>query len=64
MNYEIKLYELREKADMTLRELSKATGISSSELNDIEHGKKDPRLSTVVILAKYFSINLSDFIKF
>lgn len=62
--YEIRLHEIREKADLTLRQLAAATGISSSELNDIERGLKDPRLSTVVIIAKYFGIELSDFIKF
>lgn len=55
---------MRERAGLTLRQLSAETGISASELNDIERGKKDPRLSTVVILAKYFRVKLSDFINF
>lgn len=64
LNYKIRLHEMRERAGLTLRQLSAETGISASELNDIERGKKDPRLSTVVILAKYFRVKLSDFINF
>jgi transcriptional regulator with XRE-family HTH domain len=64
MDYELKLYEMREKAGMTLKQLETATGISDSELSDIERGKKDPRLSTVVILAKFYHCNLSELIIF
>lgn len=62
--YVLNLYWMRERCDLTLRQLSAATGISRSELSDIERGKKDPRLSTIVILAKFFKCDLSELINF
>lgn len=62
--YEILLKQYREEAGITLRQLSAATGISISTLSTIERNESDPRMSTVVELAKFFDCNLSDFIKF
>lgn len=64
MIYEIKLKDMRIKYGFTLRRLEEMTGISKSELNSIELGKKDPRISTIVILSKFFGCSLSDLIKF
>ncbi len=62
--YKILLKQQREKAGITLRYLSAATNISISALSSIERGDSDPRVSTVVELAKFFRCNLSDIIKF
>lgn len=37
--------------------------ISTSILSTIEHGKKDPQLTTIFRLAEAFDISASDFIK-
>ncbi len=62
--YEILLKQQREKAGITLRQLSTATKISISTLSAIERQTSDPRISTIVELAKFFGCNLSDIIKF
>ena len=62
--YEIKLKDMRLRSKLTLRSLAALTGISKSELNSIEVGDKVPRVSTIVILSKFFDCDLSDLIKF
>lgn len=62
--YTILLNELRNKKGVTFRKLAADTMLSKSELVEISTGQRDPRLSTVVILAKYFGCGLDDLIKF
>lgn len=64
MLYTNTLRELRTQRKMTLRQLADETYISKSCLGAIELGKEDMRVSTLVILAKYFDCHLEDVIKF
>lgn len=47
----IKLREVRLKNNMSIRELSRKTGISKSHLNYIENGEREPSLSMIVRIA-------------
>lgn len=64
MNYTNNLRELREKHDISLRDLSKQIGLSKTELNYIENGKRDMRVTTLVILAKFYNCDLADIINY
>ncbi len=46
------LREIRESKNMTLKELSRRTRISISELSEIETGKRKPRATTVILLSR------------
>lgn len=45
---------LRKFYGFKLREVSNGTGISISQLCDIEHGKTFPSISTLLALAKFY----------
>jgi len=47
----IKLREVRLKKNMTIRELSRKTGISKSHLNYVENGDREPTLSVIIRIA-------------
>ena len=47
MNIGLRLRTLREAAGLTLDDLSRTTGIASSNLSQIETGRTDPRWSTI-----------------
>lgn len=64
MLYTNTLRELRTQRKMTIRQLADETYISKSCISSIELGKEDMRVSTLVILAKYFDCHLEDIIKF
>lgn len=48
------LRTLRQASRMSLSDVSARTGISRSQLSDIENGKADPRISTVKRLLECF----------
>ena len=54
--------EIREKADMTLKEVSENTGVSISFLSDIERGRTLPSLKTLQKLANMYKYNLAVFL--
>lgn len=56
----IKLRQLRQKNELSLQQLSEASGISISYLNEIEKGKKYPKDDKILELAKALKINVSD----
>lgn len=53
----IKLREVREQYNISLRELAKLTGISKSHLNYIEKGEREPSLSTIIRIAVALNID-------
>lgn len=53
----IKLKEVRQKYNISLRELAKLTGISKSHLNYIEKGEREPSLSTIIRIAVALNID-------
>lgn len=56
-----RLAELREQRALTLRELSKTSGVSPDTINQIELGHRKARPSTLRKLAKALDVDISDF---
>lgn len=57
-----RLKSWRQKRDMTLAELSEATGISSSTISRLEAGKRAPNLELVVPIARALRLELDDIV--
>src|ERR1700756_4021879 len=55
-----RLHELREKADLSLRELSKKVGISGPFLSDIELGRRFPSEEILAKLASALNVSLEE----
>ncbi|MCJ2160621.1 helix-turn-helix transcriptional regulator [Leuconostoc mesenteroides] len=59
-----RLRELRQqkhfsvKADLSRTELSKRTGISTSMIESIEIGRRNPGIKTLIALADYFDVSI------
>lgn len=54
-----RLKELREKNNLTLRELGEKVNMSSSRLSYYETGKRNPKLETWQKLADFFGVPVS-----
>lgn len=52
--------ELRLSHGLTLDDLSKITGISTTHINDIENQYKMPSLQIVILLAKALHVDIKD----
>ena len=48
---------------MSLEELAYEAGVSKGNLSDIENGKKDPRLSSLLLIASGLEITVSSLLK-
>jgi transcriptional regulator with XRE-family HTH domain len=57
-----RLRELRQRHEMTLAELSAATGISTSTLSRLESGGRKPTLELLLPLARAYEIPLDDLV--
>jgi transcriptional regulator with XRE-family HTH domain len=55
-----KLYEIRIKKRLTIRELSRISGVSKSMINNIENNKSNPSVLIICQLAVALKINASD----
>lgn len=64
MIYETHLRDIRHTQRLTLRQLSELSGVSFSEIDQIEYYNVDPRISTAVLLAKSLKCGLDDLFKF
>lgn len=51
--------EFRQKAGLTLNQLSVRSGISVSTINDIEHGA-EPRVLTAISLSRALGVSVED----
>ena len=56
----IKLWQIRNGKQITLKELEELTGIPKSTLNDIENGKVSPNLRTLEQIAKTTGCKIND----
>ncbi len=56
----LKLRKLRFEKGLSLQALSQLSGLSSSYLNEIEKGKKYPKVDKLILLAKSLKIRLED----
>ena len=55
-----RLHELRDKADLSLRELAKKAGISGPFLSDIELGRRFPSEEILEKLARALNVSLQE----
>lgn len=63
MRIEIVIKETRKSKNITLKQLSKKSGISTTHINDIENNLKSPSLIVAVLLAKALNINITELYK-
>lgn len=63
MRIEYLIKEIRQLRNMTLRELSKRTGISVGYLSEIERNEKKPNFDYMVLIAKALNVQLEDLYK-
>src|SRR6266403_5798282 len=59
-----RLHELRDRADLSLRELAKKVGISGPFLSDIELGRRFPSAEILAKLARALNVPLEDLKKY
>lgn len=55
-----RVYEIRRIKNMTLRDLSIKSGISRTEINNIENNLKDPTIRTMCLLSLALGVSLQD----
>ncbi len=54
------LRQLREEANLTLREVAKLTGVSVPTISRIENGDSPPHIRTALRLAEFFETTVED----
>ena len=54
------ILRLRTTLGISLRELAELAGLTASYINSIEHGKRDPCLSTILALSEALGIQPSE----
>lgn len=55
-----KIWKLRTIRGYSLRELEELSGVSKTTINNIENGKANPTMETLLLLAKALGVELSD----
>lgn len=63
MHIEMRLKDVRKSKKITLAQLADRTGISTTHINDVENGIKEPGLSVLVRLAKALDVPVTDLYK-
>lgn len=58
-----RISKLRKKKGMSLEKLAYEAGVSKGNLSDIENGKRDPRYTTLLLLATGLEVSISTFFK-
>jgi transcriptional regulator with XRE-family HTH domain len=56
----LKLSQLRKRKGVSMRELARRTGLGVATLSRIESGEANPRLSTLMELAKVLGVFIGD----
>lgn len=54
-----KVWQLRTAKGYSLRELEEISGVSKTTINNIENGKTNPTIETLLLLAKALDVELS-----
>ncbi|MDQ0363236.1 helix-turn-helix domain-containing protein [Breznakia pachnodae] len=63
MNIKRNLAYLRCKYELTYANIEELTGVNHSKIHRIENGiTKDPQISDITKLAKFFKVSLDDFV--
>lgn len=56
-----KFKKIRESKGMTTRGLAKEAGVSTETINAIEHGRRQPSVTTLTKLAHALEVEVKDF---
>ena len=56
----LKVKEIRKRENITLRQLSKKSGVSSTHINNIEREVKEPSLLVIIKLAEALDKEITD----
>lgn len=57
------LWQIRTAKGYSLRELETLSGVSKTEINDIENGKANPTIETLHLLATALNVGLFDLLE-
>lgn len=60
MYIEMKLKQIRKQKNITLSELSRKSGVSKTQINDIENNKKKSTLQSIILLAQALDVKVED----
>lgn len=63
MRVEILLKEVRKKKGVSLQQLAKITGISTSHLNYIEKNEKEPSISILIRISIALNVDIKELYK-
>lgn len=63
MHIKMLIKDIRTEKQITLSKLSAKTGVSTTHINDVENGLKEPGLSVLVRLAKALEVPITDLYK-
>ncbi len=63
MRIEYLIKEIRQSKNITLRELSRKTGISSGYLSEIERNEKKPSFDYMILIARALNVQLEELYK-
>ena len=63
MKVEILVKKVRLEKNMTLETLAKLSGISKGHLSKIERQERDPKLSTIIQIAKALKVDIKELYK-
>lgn len=60
LHIELLIKEIRKQKNMTLEELARRSGVSTTHINDIENNRKEPTLTIAICIAKALNVQLND----
>lgn len=63
MKIEILIKEVRLQKNMTLETLARLSGISKGHLSKIERQEREPKLSTIILIAKALKVDIDKLYK-
>lgn len=63
MKIEILIKEVRLQKNMTLETLAKLSGISKGHLSKIERQEREPKLSTIILIARALKVDIDKLYK-
>lgn len=60
MRIQIIIKDIRKSKGLTLKALSKISGLSTTHINDIENNLKKPSLYSMIILSKSLKVDITE----
>ncbi|MBR3002843.1 MAG: helix-turn-helix transcriptional regulator [Clostridia bacterium] len=63
MRVEILIRKIREEKNIKLEDLAKAAGISKGALSKIERQEQEPKLSTMILIARALKVKIEELYK-